>query len=182
MIKKISRYLERRYSNSKFYFKIYATPYIGVLNREIKLSGIKNQEPKKPILNVGCGSMPFTAYYLAKKTGYSVIAIDQNQEMIEKAKKTIKTLEVQNKIQIKKQDAVKTDYSKYQAVFTALHTQPKKQVYRQYLETAEPETPLLIRKPRGLFKNHYDQIDIKPIRCTNHLMLTFDKTCLYMKE
>ncbi|OUJ18459.1 SAM-dependent methyltransferase [Methanonatronarchaeum thermophilum] len=183
MLKKISKKLEKTFSRSPLFFKIYAKPYQNVVEREIQLTK-KHGELKQPLLNIGCGSMPFTAYYLAKKTGLQVHAVDQNPEMTKLARETLQKLDIENKIKTIEKKASEIDYKNYQNVYTALHLSPKKKIYNRFIQTANPKAQFLVREPRKRFKNQYDQIhnSEKPKECVKHNLITFNRSCLYTKK
>ncbi|WGI18124.1 methyltransferase domain-containing protein [Methanonatronarchaeum sp. AMET-Sl] len=181
MIKKISRKLEKIFSESSLYFKIYAAPYHRVVKREIELTK-KHGNLKPPLLNIGCGSMPFTTYYLARETDLEVVAVDQDSEMTDLAKKTIKKLGLENKITVINKKASEIDFKEYQAVYTALHLKNKKKVYNQFMETAPQGSRFLVREPRKTFKNHYEELNNNSVDLVKHRLVTFDRTCLYIKD
>ena len=65
----------------------YSRPYRGVVEREVKLAAIGDGDV---VVNIGCGSVPFTAIYLARLTGAKIVALDKEKEAVECARRYIK--------------------------------------------------------------------------------------------
>lgn len=82
-------------------FNFLATAYLKIyeelVKNEIKISNITE---KDKVLVIGGGSVPATPILITKKTGAKVEAIDFDKKAIIESKKYIKTLKLENKINI----------------------------------------------------------------------------------
>ena len=171
--------LEKLCAKNNFLFSLYALPYRGVLNREIKLAKITETDT---VLNVGCGAMPFTAIYIAQKTGARVIAMDKDIEAINKAKLLVEFLGLSSLIKVIHGDGVDIKELDYNKIVVALQVWPKEEVIANLLENSKFGVEMLVRYPRRFFIKYYGSVSLKADACARHLMLTFGKTYLFQKK
>lgn len=166
--------------NSKLFFKIYAAPYASVLNREITLAGISSDDI---VLNIGCGAMPFTAIYYALKSGAKIIAVDNDHEVIEQAKNCVANYGLHRQIEIVEADGCNIVCIRFTKAIVALQAAPKDEVLKNLLKVSPPNTDLLFRQPRNIFRNHYGTVDESEASSfVRHFMPTFGKTLLFTKQ
>ena len=180
IIKPVIRNFEKKCLNIPLLFKLYSIQYNHILNREIELGKLRKEDV---ILNIGCGAMPFTAIYLAKKTKAQIIAIDIDEEAIANAKKCIKKLGLENQIKICKGDGSEAKFDHFTAVVVALQAEPKERVLDNLLNQAKNGTRFIFRGAREIFAHQYDELPKKytPAKIAKQYMITFDKSVLYVK-
>ena len=163
---------------NSFFYKMYSAPYTGVLNREIKLANINE---KDTVLNVGCGGMPFTAIYIAKKTGARVIAIDIDKNAINTARQTIKNYNLENKISLVHVDGKHYPFENFNKALIALQASPKNDILNSLAKKIKNNGMILFRQAREKFNHQYDMLDTHQNNgFVKHKMLTFDRTYLFV--
>lgn len=105
-----------------------------------------------PVLHIGCGPFPITALALARR-GFRVTAIDRDEETVRIARERYGRT-----ISFTCADAGEIDYSGYEAVFVALHVEPRRLVLERIIATADPGTRILLRNPRGSLNGRYTRL------------------------
>jgi protein-L-isoaspartate O-methyltransferase len=161
---------------------LYSRPYLGVVERESRLAAIAD---KDIVVNIGCGAVPFTAIYLARLTGASIIAMDRDREAAECARKYIKASGLGEIIEVAWSDGAQASHCKSATVWVvALQATPKKAILEHFHKCAPQGARIMFREPRPEFANRYDQLprSARPQSMTNHNMLTFNRTVLFMQE
>ncbi|WP_146049298.1 flippase-like domain-containing protein [Alkalispirochaeta sphaeroplastigenens] len=123
--------------------------YRKIIDTEIAAAGI---EPGARVLQLGCGPFPMTAIALAER-GYRVTAVDRCAGTVRSASSL-----VPSSVQMLCADGLELDYSGYDAVFVALHVQPRQEIVRRILATADRGTPVLCRNGRGVLCRSYGRV------------------------
>ena len=180
IIKRVVSFLEKRIVKYPLFFRLYSYPYKNILKKEIALADISK---KDRVLNIGCGSVPFSAIYTAQLTGANVFGIDIDEEACNKAVDLVRRLDLENKLKIFVDNGVTVDPSGYTVILIALQAAPKKDILQNLLQNADKGTRIIFRIPRHCFENQYGNL---PKNCsiqesTKQLMLTFDKSVLLIK-
>ena len=104
------------------------------------------------VLNAGCGPFPITALALARR-GFTVTAVDRNEETIRANRERYG-----DAITFISTEADEFDYSGYDAVFVALHVEPRRSVLDRIVSTVDPGTRILLRNPRGSLNGRYTRL------------------------
>lgn len=179
IIKTLVAGFEKLSTANSFLFRLYSAPYCFVLDREIKLAKINSRDI---VLNIGCGGMPFTAIYIAQKTGAKVIAIDNDPMAVEMAKNNVIKSRLSDKITVECVDG--KDYNKpvFNKAIIALQASPKNEILHSLIRIAPKGSKLLFRQARNAFKNQYDILKADNVSgVVTHKMLTFNQTLLFQK-
>lgn len=179
IIQSVVAKFEKVSAANPFFFNLYAAPYSGVINREIELGNINKDDV---VLNIGCGAMPFTAIYIAKKTGARVIAVDKDENVIEKAIATISLFGLEKQVSVINGDGKNMRNFNHTKVLVALQTCPKEEVLKNLLKISQPGTKLLFRHPRKFLEKQYTAIRAKCDGYVKHNMITFNRTILFEKR
>lgn len=119
--------------------------YSHLIERELRVLELDDDAS---ILQIGCGPYPMTAMTLAER-GYNVVAIDNDADAIEAAKKTVLDRGLADKITILRQDGRTTDVSPFDVVWLAFHVHPKDRLVRQILSELRSGQTLIYRRPRS---------------------------------
>ncbi len=154
-------------------FRLYSLPYSRVLRREISLAGISS---KDTVLNVGCGSLPFTAVYIAESTGAKVYAVDNDPKAVKYATDLVDKLGLSGSIKVLEADGKETVPIEFDIAVLALHVEPKSEVLKNLLPKK-----VMMRIPRKSLETSYglDSIPYTPLGQVDHMMPTFDRSLLY---
>ncbi len=135
------------------YSKIF---YKSRVDSEIKLTDLNKNSN---ILVVGSGPLPSTGIFLARK-GYNVTCADKDDVAIKYAKKYLSNMKEDLGIIIVKEKGENIDYSKYDAVWIALHVSSKPEILSKALKEIKKGGKIIFRNPRGKLKKLYPNIDI----------------------
>ncbi|WP_159438708.1 flippase-like domain-containing protein [Alkalispirochaeta americana] len=123
--------------------------YRKIIDIEISAAQMR---PGSRVLQLGCGPFPMTAIALAER-GYRVTAVDRCAETVHRARRL-----VPQAVQVLCADGLQLDYSGYDAVFVALHVQPRQDIVQRILATADPGTSVLCRNGRGPLCRPYGRV------------------------
>ncbi len=172
--------LEKKFYKFPFFFKIYSLPYTKIVQREIRLAGIK---PDDTVINVGCGSLPFTAVKLAQMTGAEVYAIDNDEQAILSAAKIVDELNLDDKIKFLFADGKDPIHVDFDKAVVALQVDPQEVVVNNLIENSD-DADIVVRIPRKRFRKTYGPFpDLSKAKdSVKHHMLTFDRSVLYEIE
>ena len=182
VIRKIIQKIEKRAQANSLLFKIYARPYKKTVAKEIELGEISYEDI---VLNIGCGALPFTAYYINKLSGAKVIAVDYDKNAILQAQKLMLKLKIsEDQIKFLHLSADKAlEKCNYSKVLAALQTEGKNNIYKKIKLTKDKKIKkLLIREPRKKFYNAYDKLELPSEAIFSKVkqnFLTFDKTLCF---
>lgn len=157
----------------------YSRPYRGVVEREVKLAAIGDGDV---VVNIGCGSVPFTAIYLARLTGAKIVALDKEKEAVECARRYIKARGLADIIRVVWGDGAQiSECGSATAWVVALQAAPKNAILQHFLKSAPQGARIVFREPRPAFAGQYDQLpcSARPQSETNHNMVTFNRSVLF---
>lgn len=166
--------LEKLMYNHPALFRLYAVPYSKVVRREIVLAGITSEDV---VLNVGFGSLPFTAVHIAESTGAKVYAIDNDPKAVKCANELVDKLGLSRNIKVLEADGKETISIEFDIAVLALHVEPKSEVLKNLL----PRSKVIMRIPRKSLERSYglDSIPYTSLGQVDHMMPTFDRSLLY---
>lgn len=164
-------------NGSRALFKLYMLPYTKVVKREIGLGDVGRDDV---VLNVGCGSMPFTAVLIANLTGAKVVAVDIDEEAVETARRTVSMLGLEDRVEVLHADGGGPIGRRFNKAVLALHVEPKDVVVSKVLENPDVEA-VVLRMPRGALMASYggDRVQRPFCKQVTHLMPTFDRSLLF---
>lgn len=182
LIKTMTQKWEKICRGNSLFFRLYALPYRKTVRREIELADIKSEDR---ILNIGCGALPFTAYYLALLSGAKVIAVDIDEQALTGAQKSLGKAAENNDLELEiknysgKQAVENCDFD---VVVAALQTENKAEIL-QHLSHNKPgqSWKFVVREPRPKFADQYDSLtdSISPADKIKQYFPTFDRSVLY---
>ncbi|MCL0065678.1 protein-L-isoaspartate carboxylmethyltransferase [Dehalococcoidia bacterium] len=158
---------------------LYSRPYLGVVEREVKLAAIGDGDV---VVNIGCGGVPFTATYLARLTGAKVIALDRDRKAAECALRYVKASGLADIIRVAWGDGAQASECGSATVWiVALQAAPKKAILKHFQKSAPRGARIIFREPRPAFANRYDQLprSARPQFAINHKMVTFNRSVLF---
>ncbi len=164
-------------NGSRVLFKLYMLPYTRVVRREMDLGDICKDDV---VLNVGCGSMPFTAALITDLTGAKVVAVDVDGEAVKTARHTISMLGLDDRVEILHADGAGPIGRRFNKAVLALHVEPKDIVVSRLLDDPYVKA-VVIRMPRGALMASYggDRVLSPFAKQVGHLMPTFDRSLLF---
>ncbi|MCP1662614.1 MULTISPECIES: SAM-dependent methyltransferase [Methanocalculus] len=179
LVARITIALEKIASRSVAVSELYSHPYRDVVAKEITLAGIRSGEH---VLNIGCGSVPFTAIHLARQAGVKVTALDCDPAAVRCARDCISRLHLQDSINIVLADAALDIPTGFDAAIVALQANPKEEILKKLRETGGDTSRYVFRSPSPSFKNRYDALpeSVRFDAWIDQNMKTFNKSLLYM--
>jgi len=177
IIQRFTCAFEKRLQSSRCLFELYMLPYGRVVRREIALAGITEEDV---VLNVGCGSLPFTAVLIARLSGARVIAVDRDPAAAEGAEGLLGRMGMDGLVQALHCDGLDELPFHYDKAVLALHVEPKGEVLENILR-GRPGVRAVVRVPRGGLKESYGfkGMAMPAAGRAGHLMPTFDRSLLY---
>ncbi len=152
MIKQLIIQLEKIASYSKWGINRYTKPYETIVANEIALGEITQTDT---VLNIGCGSIPFTAILLAQKTGCKVKALDHDKQAVKNAKRVVTRLNLSDLITVYEHHGESFDEYSFDKAILALQVSPLQEVLAQ-MDTHEKT--IIIRLPFAKYQKHYDSL------------------------
>jgi len=178
---KIFALLEKALTRLRPLASLYSRPYMGVVEREVKLADIGGSDV---IVNIGCGAIPFTAIYLARLTGAEIIALDKDKKATECARRYIKDRGLDDIIRVVwGEGAQSVECLRATAWMVALQAVPKNAILNHFFERAPQGARIMFREPRSAFASRYDQLTVstRPQSVTNHNMIAFNRSVLFVQ-
>lgn len=181
MVQKLVQVLEGTIVQVPSLASLYMRPYREVVRREIELSGLHSGEY---VLQIGAGSVPFTAIYLAHLAGARVRAIDIDECAVARGRRCVRRLGLEHLVQVARGDGIDYPPDDYQVVFVALQAEPKAGILEHFLTNGSPGLRVVVRQPRNQFRAHYDQLPAfwHPVSRVLQDKATFAYSLLYVKE
>lgn len=176
VIQRFTIELEKKMHQHPGLFHLYSLPYTGVVSREIEMCDINEDDT---VLNIGCGSLPFTAVHLARMTGARIYAMDNDHDAVRAGKKLVRALGLSDKITVVYGDGSDTIPFVFNKALIALQVEPKYGVLKNLMENHNTE--VIMRIPREKFKDSYGlkRLFYAPAKVVKHTMLTFDRSFLF---
>jgi len=183
IIKEFTGKFEKICRGNRALFKVYAIPYRKAVSREIELGDIGSDDV---VLNIGCGALPFTAYFIASLSGADVIAVDSDEDVLNSARRCLADFaggsghcSVDVRALSGSRAIEKFDFD---AVMAALQTENKLSLLQILArERKDEEWKFMVREPRHTVEGQYDTLSasIEPQDEAEQYFPTFDRTVLY---
>jgi Fe2+ transport system protein FeoA len=142
--------LERLAGRNTFFGKLYARFFYHRMIRIETRSAELTQGAR--VMHIGCGPFPITALALADR-GFQVTAVDRDEETIRGARDRYG-----RSLSFVCADAREIDYGGCDAIFVALHAEPRRAVLDRIIATADPGARILLRNPRGSLNGRYTRL------------------------
>lgn len=144
------------------------TYYQSMLERELDKAQVI---PGSRILHVGCGSLPSTAMFLARK-GYLVTAIDRDAGAVARAREVICREGLEEAVQVELGTGQEMDCGDFDAVWLSLTVAPKDQVLEQCLRSLREEGIVVLRNAAGVLRFIYTEANgARQLgRCLGHVV------------
>ncbi|TVR72783.1 MAG: methyltransferase domain-containing protein [Spirochaetaceae bacterium] len=142
--------LEHLAGRSAFFGRVYARLFYHRMIRIEVRSAELHRDAR--VMHIGCGPFPITALALAGR-GFEVTALDRDEETIRVARDRYG-----RSLSFVCADAREIDYSGYEAIFVALHVEPRQLVLDRIIATADPGARILLRNPRGSLNGRYTRL------------------------
>ena len=160
--------------------RFYMAPYQTVVQKEIELACLK---PGERVLQIGAGSIPFTAIHLAQLAKVRVCAIDRDQQAVLRARQFIKKLRLTDCIQVEVGDGCNYPLDDFTAAFVALQAEPKREIIAHFVKNGGQGIRTVVRQPRKEFFSQYSAVPKTwPYQGkTAQEMLTFASSLLFIK-
>ena len=131
-----------------FYGKIF---YQRMLEKELEMLDLR---PHAKILHIGTGSLPYTAFYLAKK-GFDIQGIDLDPTAVRRSNILLKHLKMSRTIQIIERSGLSIDPSSFDAVWISLHVSNKDLIIKSLLIKTGNGLSIICREPRSWLSFFY---------------------------
>ncbi len=160
---------------------LYTSLYKQVLDREISIAQITSSDT---VLNVGCGSIPFSAVHIARKTGAQVHAVDIDQDAVIHAQQCIRKLGLSKQISCKHVSGEHISCDIYSVALVALQAQPKKAILKNLMNNAAPGARIIFRRPQPRLLHQYEPLPEEAAVKEEILqhMKTFISSALYIRS
>lgn len=124
--------------------------------KEAKFS---NLNKKSHLFFIGSGPYPWTAINYATATGCKVTCIDNNPRAVFISKKLIKTLKLDDLIDIYCFDGQETNYNPATHITIAGMAQPKNTILKQISKTSNNNVKIIVRSSFNLYYFMYERIN-----------------------
>ncbi len=134
---------------------LYALPYRRVLDREINLAGITH---KDKVLNIGCGGIPYSAIYIARKTGARVHAVDIDEQAVVCAQRCIASQGLSHLITLEHSPGEHTRCTDFTAALVALQARPKQAILEHLLAQGASGRRVIMRRAQPHLHGEYDPL------------------------
>lgn len=172
-------FIEKICSHSPLLVSLYSRPYRKVLLKEIELANITHRDI---VLNIGCGSIPFSAIYIHRLTKAKVLAMDYDEEAIKNARICLKRFDLLENIQLHLGDGSRDIPCCFTVALVALQARPKEEIFKQLQEKGLPSARVIIRKPKKNLNRYYDSLSTlySPEKIVAQSMKTFDESQLFI--
>ncbi|TVR61224.1 MAG: hypothetical protein EA426_03715 [Spirochaetaceae bacterium] len=147
--------MERIGTRSEFFGRAYAFLfYREMVELEIRTARLTADSR---VLVLGSGPLPITACELARR-GCRVTAVDKDPAAVSASRRLFARRRVRSAVSYLVADGLELSYAGYDAVFVALHVEPKTAILRRILETANPGTRIVYRNPAGKLRSVYSRV------------------------
>ena len=161
--------------------RLYMAPYKRVVKKEIELAQLT---PGKKVLQIGAGSLPFSAIHLARLAGVFVCAIDIDQRAVKRARRWIRNLNLEAQIEVEHGDGKDFPPTGFSAAFVALQAEPKAEIIKHLMAASPPGFKVVVRQPREQFRSQYSAVPSSwPKRGeVRQAMITFSASLLFVSQ
>ncbi len=177
IIPKITALAEKLGHAHPWFVHLYAYPYREIVAREIEIARVTSQDK---VLNVGCGTIPFTALHIANLTRAEVWAVDYDGRAVQGARRCLKRLGLDDQVSVFHCDASLGVPEGFDVAIVALQAAPKAKIMEVLWEAAAPGARMVFRQPAKRFQSHYDAIPStwRISDSVEQSMKTFDQSIL----
>lgn len=124
---------------TKYYNKSIGSEY----RKEYKKYEITSEDT---VLHIGCGIFPLTELTLAQETKATIIGIDKNKNLIEKATKSVRQHGLEDHIRILHGDGQFFPLSSCTVIIISSCASPKINIINNILKSMKPGTKIIIRE------------------------------------
>ncbi|TVR61225.1 MAG: methyltransferase domain-containing protein [Spirochaetaceae bacterium] len=178
LIKPFVAWLERRFANSAWFFRLYSLPYHRLVSRELKLAAVSRIDT---VLSVGCGALPFTAVLAHRLSRARVIAVDIDPVAAARAAALIRRLGLSESITVVTGDAATAVLPTATVALVALQAAPKDDIWHNLRRSLDPtQGRAVFRLPRRGLEIEYGRFsnETAVVGRARHRMPTFDESVL----
>lgn len=188
MIKKWTKWLEKRICKSNLLIDLYGIYYKNIVKNEINLAKLSKEDT---ILCIGGGAVPSTALQMASQTGASVHIIDVDKIAVDRAMEIINRRGLSRQITVSKIDGKNINIEGYSAIHIALQVGPKEAVLKNLWIQAKKDTKIIMRIAKKNLNNFYSNIsdeflEENHMKCSessiNTRLNTMDRALVMIKE
>lgn len=169
--------LEKIMALNPFLTECYLKPYQRVVAQELALAEAKQGQL---IVNIGCGSIPFTAIIAAKLTNNQVLAVDCDLKTVQQATKVVQRLNLSQQIEVIKARGETLKLINFDLAIIALQAEPKEAIINNLLQQANHQQKIVVRQPVEKLRNFYDAVPacFKISKIVQQKMATFKQSLL----
>ncbi len=143
---------ERVSSRILFLGLLYKKIHEGLVIKEIRAALITQ---KDKVLQIGCGSLPYTAETIANKTGARVTAVDNDSLVVKDASNYIFEKELSGLVKIEKGDGNDYPVSGFDVIIFSLGVKPRDQILKRVLLEIKGGTRIVFRNPTNIITRVY---------------------------
>lgn len=160
--------------------RIYMYPYQHIVQREIELADV---EPGAQVLQIGAGSVPYTALYLAGMGDFYVTALDIDPVAVKCAEGWVQRMGYSDRVRVMYTGGNDYSLEDIAAAFIALQVEPKEEVMDYLMDQGQQGLKIIVREPSERYVSQYDPIPDKwvPVSRIYQGMSTFTYSNLYIK-
>lgn len=133
---------EKLVLNFDYFLDIYISYYEDMTSCEIDLVSITKSDK---VAHVGCGYIPASSILVSKKTGASVVGIDNDKNSVKKAKLLISRLNLSDKIEIKNAEASDFSFDVFNVIIIAHGTVPIDNFLKHLSKKASKNSRIVLR-------------------------------------
>jgi len=90
------------------------------------------------VLNIGCGSFPYTIFTLARVRGWSIVGVDRDEDAVRNAKKMVESYHLTSMVEIRWSEGLKVDVSGFDLILVSHGVEPKLEVLCELAEHMKP--------------------------------------------
>lgn len=152
MIPTITKYLEKTCCENRFLNRFFDFYYSKIVENEVKLGNISSEDK---VLCIGGGPMPCTAAQITRRSGCSITVIDNDEDAASMANRYIKSMSLEDKIQVKVCSGEDISLDDYSVIHIALQVHPKEKVFSHVWKNCSVGTRILMREPKKTLESCY---------------------------
>ena len=150
MIAFLTRHLERIAHRMSFFDPFFSWYYRPLVKEETRMARFTQHDH---ILVIGGGSMPYSAYYLARMTHARMTVLDCDPTAVRRGQVFLKRKHA-TRIQYLEGCALAIELTPYSAIHVAKQVSPKSLVVERLLKEAPAGTKILLRQPPNNVPHH----------------------------
>ena len=139
---RLIRIIELTLEKSKILSNIYTRFFTKMTLNEFNMAVLPDDAE---ILVIGCGPIPHTLTILGEKTNWKITGIDKDKKAVKKAEIMIKKNKLDEKIDIKYDDGLTVNLSKYNLIVIAHGVEPKEKLLERIIKDKPKDANILYR-------------------------------------